>query len=104
MPPKMRKPKPFPSRHRPRFNMLSRGTASHLRSTNFGCMNRLCRADLPSLWTTAVLRRAKIDVKKISANHPQMLAWENKDYVLGSAAVGDHGRILVAIPLPQSFA
>ena len=29
--------------------------------------------------------------------------WENTDYILGGAAVDEHGLILVAMPLPQKF-
>src|SRR5438874_8755820 len=31
------------------------------------------------------------------------MTWEQTDYMLGAAAVGDHGLILVAMPLPQKF-
>ena len=35
---------------------------------------------------------------------PVHFTWENTDYILGSAAVGAHGMILVATPLPKKFA
>ncbi|MBZ5722624.1 MAG: HAMP domain-containing protein [Acidobacteriia bacterium] len=34
---------------------------------------------------------------------PVHLTWEQTEYILGSAPVGDHGSILVAMPLPQRF-
>src|SRR6476646_8080210 len=30
-------------------------------------------------------------------------SWEGTEYIIGSARVGDHGRILVAMPLPAKF-
>lgn len=56
---------------------------------------------VPAPWS---LLRSHINIEKINIEHPQVLAWENKNYVLGTAAVGSQGKILVAIPLPQSFA
>jgi two-component system, NtrC family, nitrogen regulation sensor histidine kinase NtrY len=34
---------------------------------------------------------------------PAGLTWEHTQYLLGSAAVGEHGQILVGMPLPQKF-
>lgn len=56
---------------------------------------------VPAPWA---LLRSHINLDKINIEHPQVLAWENKNYVLGTASVGSQGKILVAIPLPQSFA
>jgi two-component system, NtrC family, nitrogen regulation sensor histidine kinase NtrY len=56
---------------------------------------------VPAPWS---LLRSHINIEKINIEHPQVLVWENKNYVLGTAAVGSQGKILVAIPLPQSFA
>jgi PAS domain S-box-containing protein len=39
----------------------------------------------------------------IGPERPQHLNWNGTDYVLGTAAVGDHGEILVAMPLPRNF-
>ena len=38
------------------------------------------------------------------AEFPAQLNWDHTDFVVGSAAVGERGRILVAIPLPAKFA
>lgn len=38
------------------------------------------------------------------ASEPQHLAWNGTEYVLGTAAIGDSGEILVAMPLPKNFA
>lgn len=56
---------------------------------------------VPASWS--VLRQ-KVSLGELTSDHPQVLAWGNTNYVLGSATVGNQGQILVAIPLPQSFA
>ena len=56
---------------------------------------------VPAPWSVL---KSRIDMQKISTEHPQVLTWENKNYVLGTALAGSRGRILVAVPLPQSFA
>jgi len=39
----------------------------------------------------------------LQSNTPVPFAWENTEYILGSAAVGNHDVILVAMPLPKQF-
>ena len=56
---------------------------------------------VPAPWSVL---RPKVDVGKITTEHPQVLNWEGRSYVLGTAPAGSRGRILVGIPLPQSFA
>lgn len=56
---------------------------------------------VPAPWSVL---RPKIALDKISSEHPQILTWENANYVLGSARVHGRGTILIAIPLPQNFA
>src|SRR5579859_3012546 len=56
---------------------------------------------VPAPWSVI---RPSIALGKITSDHPQVISWGNKDYVLGSANIGSRGTILVAIPLPQSFA
>jgi two-component system, NtrC family, nitrogen regulation sensor histidine kinase NtrY len=34
---------------------------------------------------------------------PQVFSWNQTEYAMGSAAVGEHGEILVAMPLPKQF-
>ena len=46
--------------------------------------------------------RAKIPTGKLSES-PQSFTWSQTEYILGSAAVGSHGLILVAMPLPKNF-
>jgi two-component system, NtrC family, nitrogen regulation sensor histidine kinase NtrY len=41
--------------------------------------------------------------QQVRADGPQVFSWEQTDYVIGSAAVGDHGEILAAMPLPRKF-
>src|SRR5581483_7956455 len=56
---------------------------------------------VPAPWSVI---QSRINWQAISSEHPQVVSWEDKNYVLGGASVGDGGRILVAIPLPKSFA
>jgi len=56
--------------------------------------------DAPAGWP---LLKPSIPTQPISPDHPQRISWNGVEYVLGSAAVGDHGEILVAMPLPKNF-
>jgi PAS domain S-box-containing protein len=38
-----------------------------------------------------------------AAGAPKQFSWAQTDYILGSAPVGSHGLILVALPLPKEF-
>lgn len=49
----------------------------------------LIKANLPTNWTVQSI--------------PERFAWDNTDYMLGASAVGDHGLILVGMPLPPKF-
>src|SRR6267143_5324833 len=53
---------------------------------------------VPALWP---LLKPKIPWERISSDPPIHLSWEQTDYILGTAPVGEHGMILVAMPLPQ---
>ena len=55
---------------------------------------------LPAPWP---LLKAKIPWQRISSDLPVHLSWEQTDYILGTAPVGEHGMILVAMPLPERF-
>ena len=55
---------------------------------------------LPAPWP---LLKAKVPWQRISSDLPVHLSWEQTDYILGSAPVGEHGMILVAMPLPEKF-
>jgi PAS domain S-box-containing protein len=54
----------------------------------------------PAPW--AILRN-KLPGKLSGEELPLHFTWEHTDYVLGNAPVGDHGYILIAMPLPQKF-
>src|SRR5439155_17863291 len=54
----------------------------------------------PAAWP---LLKTKVPIQKLSSGAPVRMTWEQTDYMLGAAAVGDHGLILVAMPLPQKF-
>jgi two-component system, NtrC family, nitrogen regulation sensor histidine kinase NtrY len=55
----------------------------------------------PAAWP---LLKPGIPSQPFDPDHPQHLLWNGVEYVLGNAPVGEHGEILVAMPLPQSFA
>jgi two-component system nitrogen regulation sensor histidine kinase NtrY len=48
--------------------------------------------------------RSKLPKGFLQSNAPLPFAWENTEYILGSAPAGDHDVILVAMPLPKKFA
>jgi len=52
-------------------------------------------------WTAL---RSKLDeIPQHPRGHPVTFSWGQTEYSLGTAAVGDHGKILVAMPLPKNF-
>ena len=55
---------------------------------------------LPAPWP---LLKAKVPWQRINSDLPVHLSWEQTDYILGTAPVGEHGMILVAMPLPERF-
>jgi len=55
---------------------------------------------LPAAWPEL---RSKLSIPPPPSLSSSVLAWDQTEYVLGSAAVGDHGLILVAMPLPERF-
>ncbi|HZE26248.1 MAG TPA: ATP-binding protein [Terriglobales bacterium] len=54
----------------------------------------------PARWTVL---RSKAALEQLSGPAPAPFAWEQTEYILGTAAVGDEGLILVAMPLPAEF-
>ncbi len=54
----------------------------------------------PAPWTTL---RSKAALEQLSGPAPAPFSWEQTEYILGSAAVGDDGLVLVAMPLPAKF-
>jgi two-component system nitrogen regulation sensor histidine kinase NtrY len=55
---------------------------------------------IPAAWP---LLKAKVPWERITSDRPVHLIWEQTDYILGTAPVGEHGMILVAMPLPEKF-
>lgn len=51
-------------------------------------------------WTAL---QAKLDEIAQHPRGPVTFSWGQTEYSLGTAAVGDHGKILVAMPLPKNF-
>ena len=56
--------------------------------------------DAPAPW--AVLKQ-KLPLSQAAAGQPARFTWEETEYTLGSAPVGNDGAILVAMPLPAEF-
>lgn len=56
--------------------------------------------DLPAAWP---LLKPLLPVHPMNPDRPQTITWNGVEYVLGSAAVGDRGEIVVATPLPKNF-
>ena len=54
----------------------------------------------PAPWP---LLKSKIPWERITSDLPVHLSWEQTDYILGTAPVGEHGMILIAMPLPEKF-
>jgi len=54
----------------------------------------------PAQWP---LLKSKLPFVQAAAGEPAQFAWDQTEYVLGSAKVGNNGAILVAIPLPREF-
>ncbi len=47
--------------------------------------------------------KSRLSLPRQPSIGPFVLAWDQTEYMVGSAAVGDQGQILVAMPLPQKF-
>jgi two-component system, NtrC family, nitrogen regulation sensor histidine kinase NtrY len=56
---------------------------------------------VPAPWSTL---KQQIKLPSDKLDQAQTLRWNGRDYILGSAGVNDGGEILVAMPLPRSFA
>jgi two-component system nitrogen regulation sensor histidine kinase NtrY len=54
----------------------------------------------PAPWTSL---RSKAALDQLSGPSPAPFTWEQTEYILGTASVGDDGLILVAMPLPEKF-
>ena len=54
----------------------------------------------PAPWA---LLKGKLPLQQAESGSSAHLTWEKTEYILGTAPVGDHGLILVAMPLPQNF-
>ena len=55
---------------------------------------------MPVAWP---LLKPNLPAAAINPDRPEHFSLNGIDYVLGSAPVGDHGEILVAMPLPKNF-
>jgi PAS domain S-box-containing protein len=54
----------------------------------------------PAAWP---LLKPNVPVGPVGPDRPQRMSWGGVDYVLGTAPVGEHGEILIAMPLPKNF-
>ncbi len=55
---------------------------------------------VPAPWPVL---KERLPLAQAAAGQPARFTWEQTDYTLGSAAVGQDGLILVALPLPPEF-
>jgi PAS domain S-box-containing protein len=55
----------------------------------------------PKAWV--FLRPQLPPLAQLDSAHPEQVVLEGREYMLGSARIGDNGRILVAMPLPPQF-
>jgi len=55
---------------------------------------------LPAPWTQL---KATVPLDRLKPDAPIPFAWEQTDYILGTAKIGDSGLILVGMPLPKKF-
>jgi len=56
--------------------------------------------DAPASWNEL---RGKLPLSPLDSQTPTRFTWDKTDYILGSAPVGNHGFILVGMPLPSRF-
>ena len=54
----------------------------------------------PAPWSRL---KTQIPLERVKSEAPTPFTWEQTDYILGSAPVGNNGLILVGIPLPKQF-
>jgi two-component system nitrogen regulation sensor histidine kinase NtrY len=55
----------------------------------------------PAAWP---LLKPGLPSQPFDPDRPQHFTWNGVEYVLGNASIGEHGEILVAMPLPKNFA
>src|SRR6202011_1459890 len=49
------------------------------------------------------LLKTRLPLSHVQSSIPLPFRWQQTEYILGTAPVGDHGMILVALPLPKQF-
>jgi two-component system nitrogen regulation sensor histidine kinase NtrY len=54
----------------------------------------------PASWEAL---KSQLPVDRLSGQAPATFDWNQTEFILGSAPVGEHGLMLVAMPLPQKF-
>jgi len=54
----------------------------------------------PAPWSQM---KTQIPLERVRSDTPTPFTWQQSDYILGSAPVGNNGLILVGIPLPRQF-
>jgi PAS domain S-box-containing protein len=62
--------------------------------------NEVAEFRAPAAWA---LLQPHIPLEQVSGSTPVPFSWDETDYILGNARVGESGWILVAMPLPQRF-
>ena len=62
--------------------------------------NAVASFGTPAAWSEL---RSKLPLTNLAPSGPAQFSWDRTDYILGSAALGEQGLILVAMPLPGKF-
>lgn len=55
---------------------------------------------LPASWPQM---KATLPLEHVKSETPTRFTWQQTEYIVGGAAVGNHGLILIGIPLPKQF-
>jgi two-component system, NtrC family, nitrogen regulation sensor histidine kinase NtrY len=88
------------------FTQLEREFERHESTLQHGFVLALDNGDektsfkAPADWS---LLKSQIPAERIVSPNPSSFVWNDTEYILGNAPVGDRGVILVAMPLPQKF-
>jgi two-component system nitrogen regulation sensor histidine kinase NtrY len=88
------------------FSAVTRAFQRHAPSLQGGFALALLDGDAQTTYGTPApwpQLKAKIPLSQLKSAAPPPLTWEQTEYILGSAPVGDHGLIVVGKPLPMQF-
>src|SRR5580698_4298959 len=86
------------------FSAVTRSFQRHAPTLQGGFALAIVNGDAKaSFGTPASWPQLKTKLPRLRLDTPNSFIWEQTEYILGSAPAGDHGLILVGIPLPRQF-